>query len=676
MRAWALPLALLCSGLFHVHAMEAHHRQRANPIRKVVNMLKMMEKKVKEEGETRQKLFEKYMCYCKKTTEELTKSTATAEDQIPQLESSLKQATAMHQELSEELKMHKSDRSEAEEAVETAKSLREKERHAFNKESSESKANVAALRKAITAIDKGVNGFLQTSAVSVLKKLSLSLDMSTADRDLLSAYLTAGQGGREDQQYAPQSGEIFGILKQMLDEMEKELAEITKEETAAVANHEALIAAKKREIAAATKAIEGKTGRIGDLAVEKATLSDDLENTKEGLAEDTKFLADLSRSCGKTKTDWENYLGVQSEEKVAIADTIKMLNDDDALDLFKKTLPSSSAAMSFLQIPVTNQEVKQQVHRVLRSARNGDPRVDFVQLMLRGEKGGFDKVLQKIDDLRSNLGEEQKEDDSKRDFCNAEIDKTEDELKAQQRSISDTKTVIAETKDSLEQTIRDVAALMAGIKELDKQVAEATDTRKLEHLESVQSLTTNNAALQLLDVAMNRLNKFYNPQLYKAPPKTDALLVEVREHQQSSQEPPPNLGFKKQGEASGGVIQMLNALKAVLQKQITTMEMEEKDAQVDYEAFIEDCAEKRATDSKAIANKESAKAEAEATINKETADLKTQEKAEKSIKQELMDLHEDCDWFLKNFDLRKQARADESDSLAKAKAVLSGADYS
>merc|ERR1719217_1008365 len=82
--------------------------------------------------------------------------------------------------------------------------------------------------------------------------------------------------------------------------------------------------------------------------------------------------------------------------------------------------------------------------------------------------------------------------------------------------------------------------------------------------------------------------------------------------------PPPaaDLSFKKKGEESGGVIAMMDSLKADLDKEITEMEMEEKASQEDYEAMMSDAADKRSTDSKAITEKESAKAEIEAELQK------------------------------------------------------------
>merc|ERR1719158_1204797 len=119
--------------------------------------------------------------------------------------------------------------------------------------------------------------------------MTISMDMSSTDRNLLAAFLDSGA----TTSYVPQSGEIIGILKQLKDEMEKDLADTTATETSAIADHEALVAAKAKEIQAATEAIESKLGRISELGVELATMKNDLEDTGEALAEDKKFLADL-----------------------------------------------------------------------------------------------------------------------------------------------------------------------------------------------------------------------------------------------------------------------------------------------------------------------------------------------------------------------------------------------
>merc|ERR1719359_2064529 len=108
-----------------------------------------------------------------------------------------------------------------------------------------------------------------------------------------------------------------------------------------------------------------------------------------------------------------------------------------------------------------------------------------------------------------------------REWCLKEFDTSEDKDKELKRAISNLETQIAETEENIATVTDELAALEKGIRELDKMVAEATDTRKDEHALFVQTSAENNAALQLLDVAKNRLNKFYNPAVYKPPPKRE-----------------------------------------------------------------------------------------------------------------------------------------------------------
>merc|ERR1719247_2862950 len=147
--------------------------------------------------------------------------------------------------------------------------------------------------------------------------------------------------------------------------MEKDLAEMEQTEAAAISEFQGLVAAKEKEIAAATKAIEEKTKRVGDVSVELANLKEDFDDTSAQLETDSKLLADSVKACDAKTKAHELALKTRSEELLAISDTIKMLNDDDALDLFKKTLPSASAA-SFLDKGGSPTEVRQQALSVLR----------------------------------------------------------------------------------------------------------------------------------------------------------------------------------------------------------------------------------------------------------------------------------------------------------------------
>merc|ERR1719421_2164721 len=121
---------------------------------------------------------------------------------------------------------------------------------------------------------------------------------------------------------------------------------------------------------------------------------------------------------------------------------------------------------------------------------------------------------------------------------------------------------------------------------------------------------------------------------------------------------------------------MIDLLRKDLKTEMTEMETEEKLAQEDYEKFMADSAEKRAADSKAIEDKEAAKAGLAADLVSMEEDKKAKGAELLATTEALSNLHLECDWLLKNFELRKEARAGEVESLKNAKAVLSGADYS
>merc|ERR1719424_2270587 len=176
--------------------------------------------------------------------------------------------------------------------------------------------------------------FMQTPTASVVLRVARE-----KQQDDVMSFLSGTD------QYAPASGEIVGILKTMHDEMTADAAAEKATEEAAIKAYDALMAAKTKEVNALTKAIEEKMTRVGELAVEIVQMKNDLGDTAEALVEDKKFLADMEKNCATKTAEWDVIVKTRNEELLALADTIKVLNDDDVLELMKKTLPGSAAFM-------------------------------------------------------------------------------------------------------------------------------------------------------------------------------------------------------------------------------------------------------------------------------------------------------------------------------------------
>merc|ERR1719428_855516 len=220
--------------------------------------------------------------------------------------------------------------------------------------------------------------------------------------------------------------------------------------------------------------------KIGNLGVSIAKMKNDLEDTAEGLEEDKKFLADMEKKCETAQADFEANEKARGEELLALADTIKILNDDDALELFKKTLPSAS----FLQLQESETSLQKRALQMIRSAQKIKGKasramgLEFIGLALQGKKAGFEKVIKLMDEMVVFLKKEQEDDDHKKEYCGAQLDIAEDKKKELDRTISDHEKAIAETEEGISTIKDEIKVLEDSIAALDKSVAEATAQRK------------------------------------------------------------------------------------------------------------------------------------------------------------------------------------------------------
>jgi septal ring factor EnvC (AmiA/AmiB activator) len=652
-------------------------------------MLESMQKKVTEEGEQERKLYDKFMCYCKNSKGDLAASISGANTKIPQVSSDIKTSEEQKVQLEEDLKQHQADRAAAKDAMASSTAIREKESAAFAKEKAEYDANIAAVKSAVKAIGRGMaGGFLQTPSAQVLRQLvASSQNMVDMDRQEVAAFLEGG--AKQGAEYTPSGGEVTGILKSMSDDMEKNLAEATKDEKDAINVYEALISAKTKEVQALTKSIETKMTRVGELGVSIVQMKNDLSDTEAGLIEDQKFLAGMDKNCKTKEAEWQDIVKTRSQELVAIAETIKILNDDDALDLFKKALPGTSA--SFVQVKMGDAaeraralslivEAKRKYSTSLAQIR---PNLDFIAMAIQGKKIGFEKVIKMIDEMVANLKNEQQDDDDKSEYCAKQLDFSEDKKKGLEQTVSDLETQIANNEEALATTKEDIKILEKSIKDLDKAVAEATEQRKDEHEEFTELMASDSAAKELLLLAKNRLAKFYNPKLYKAPPKVEepeAMFAQIslHVHHKDAPAPPPETfgAYSKKSEESGGVVAMLDLLIKDLEKEITYAETTEENAQKMYEETMKESAFKRAQDSKALTDKGATQASLETDIESRKESRVGAGKDLMATEAYISSLHAECDWLMKYYDVRKEARSGEVDALKQAKAVLSGASFS
>merc|ERR1719421_1878012 len=443
---------------------------------------------------------------------------------------------------------------------------------------------------------------------------------------------------------------------------------------------------KTEEIAAAGKAIETKTARSGTVAVETVQAKADLEKTTKAVEEDTEFKANLAKNCAVKQKEWDERCKLRAQEIEAISDTIKMLNSDDALELFKKTIPS--AAASFVQTSATTRtrsrmQMRTQMRRakdLIQGAMSSDKahsvKKHLMLLALKSGMGGFEKVVGMVDGMVGVLEEEQVQDDKQDVWCLDELDKAAEEIKATETDLEQVRAAIDEGRDGVAGVASEIEAIKAGLVELDKSVAEATEQRKKEHQEYIDSAAMNQATVELIGMAKNRMNKFYNPTLYKEPEKKDEddffAQVAVR---RAAPGPAPEMpsGEYKKSESSSGVIAMMDDMINDVEDDMSEGKRDEEEAQKDYEEEMNDAATKRSDDSKLIVTKEGEKAE-KTTKLEENKELKRTKADQLDVMEAKQDnLHKTCDFLLAEYAKLKEERLKEEEGLKASKQVLAGA---
>jgi len=661
-----------------------------------VTLMQDMQKEIEAEGAKEKELYDKFMCFCSGGAEELAKTSADAGSAAESLSSKAEEETAEKAGLEGDLTKHEADRTAATSDLAKATAIRGKENSEYEADMADQKANYESISGAIPALETslGASSFLQSPGKKQLRKaVEMSQSISGFEKKTMVAFL-------EGKDQSPGSDQIVGILKSMKDEMESTMKSTETAEEEAVKGFAELKAAKDKEIELASEAIEVKTKRVGELAVSIVQSTDGAEDATKEKANADKTLATLDEQCKTKQTEYAASSKTRSEEISAISEAISILNDDDALDVFKKAGAASLVQLTkdhqtgFLQTAKGPQKLQKAagiVAAVLkRHKSHGLAFLSFtMQQKLRPANKGavdFTAITKMIDGMIEVLTAEQADDTKHKTWCGSELASSADESAANAQKISSLESAATESADEIATLAEDIAGHTTSIETLDKDVATATTMRKDEHAEYLETVQLTEAAIQLIGKAKNRLQKFYNPALYVAattppPAADDAIIaklsfVQVNAVKNLLAEAPEAPALYQQSPKSGGVMALMDMLTGELKQSLGEAEHTEKTAQGDYTELMTESQESRAADVKSVTDKSAAKADMEGKLValKESKAL-TLEEAQ-NIAGYIAELHGSCDFILENFALRADARTSEIEGLKSAKAVLAGASYS
>jgi len=474
-------------------------------------------------------------------------------------------------------------------------------------------------------------------SVDSLKKVMERAHLEPSQRIAMEAFLAQPASAGS---YASQSGAIFGILEQMKETFETNLAQSQKDEKEAVAEYEDLKAGKTQEIQSAENMVESQTQELAVTQEANAAAKQNLKDTKSALAADTAFLTDLKERCANADAEFEERSKTRSEEIKAISETIGILNSDESHDLMASTL-------GFVQKDTS----RSRAQRLLRAAAAKTGSTQLAALAMTVALDAFKKVQQAIDEMVTALKAEMQDEVEHRDFCTKELAENDQQQAIAQDSLADLSAQIGDTTSTIDTLSKELESATGQIAEMKVQIQRASEDRELENADFQATVQDQRAVQQILQRALDRLKQFYGDQ--------SLLQVRTRTHQEpGAAAPPPPEGFKeyKKNKKSGGVMGLIQDIL----DEAHTMEMDalraEADSQAAYEAFVKDSNNSISTLNQAVTDKTERKAAAQAELIAAKNDhTKTLDDAER-LNAKKQTLHASCDFVLNNFEARQGRR--------------------
>jgi len=592
----------------------------------------------------------------------------------------------------------KKDLAQNLESQKDAEALREKQAEAYEGEKTEGEQCIGALEAAIgilTGAGEGKKkGFLETmqeaqllsvaaGVRSVLREPQVAMAVSRENLELIRRFVARpeefvsakpGHGLQFVQNphgdYAPQSGQIQGVLKGLYDSFTADLEKANAKEAGSVKSHEALMETKKKEQDSFETTLEKLEMDQADTNKKLSDSKTERDDAKEQLKADEIFFASTKDNCKTKAKQWSERSRLRTEELLGVQNGIAILTSPEA----KETFDASSKAF-FLQKDSIVQDGVSHKHRAkayakLRLLATKFRNVELAELAAEVKIGGhFDKIIPMIDNMMALLRREEQEDIAHRDKC---LDKTRENKNTMQdlgHSIDKAKKELKRNEDDEDEIKSEIESLEDEMKESKKTIKEQKDERSDELDAFKEAHQDDLDAVALLDKAIVALSKFY---------KNNKIPLGFVQRADPDEDEAPEVNFQGGGsgrkDESSGIIAILTMIKEDIEKELADAAKADGAGAIFFgknKAALEETLSAQEK-SRGQAKKSLAELQAKMADTTEYKDAKDSDlDAEKETKKALDD---DCGWIETDFDKRRDARKAEMEGLVEAQTYLMGVD--
>lgn len=698
------------------------------PIQRVVHLLKDMSQQLEKEAKNDQELYEELQCWCKTNDKEKTQAVKDAEAKIAELEAEIESRAGRQGELLTTVAQLRKEIDANIASLAKARKVREEEQKDFTESQKDLIQSIASLKQAVVVLSKqntsllemppelkvsikailhnagqlhrafsvakgGLDddvpvknaAFLQTGAMAEFMDAlqdpttSQIMDTNMANRILATA-LTQESAKQPAgyKSYNNRSGQIFGIIQSMLEEFQNKATEAEKAETQAQIEFLQLENAKTREIASAEKQHEDKKAEAGDNGKKLADAKEELTNIREIYSSDKAFLRNLEVQCQNIDHQFAQRQKTRSDEIAGISEALAMLVDDDNREQLQKT--------TFLQISESQEhaDLRARVIHVLETPDIGTADMEAIwkgrnaptkklsALVAKSSLDSFKKVKAAMDQMIADLKTQQEEENKHKDFCNAEFTSNKVSTRDTTYKKEDLNTKIENLDNQITVANEEIKKATSEIARLEVEIKKASEDREKENKEFQTEVNDQRATQQILQKVLARLNVFYGKSKKASVPKTSALQANII-FTQTKQQPPKSFGTYKENRGGSPVIALINKIVADSKAAEAEAVSDEKSSQLGYESFVNDSNQNIANLNRLINQKSDAIASDKEDKDQAKSDFDFSVRELEKLAAYKADLHQSCDFLLKNFELRQNARTQELEAIAQAKSILSGA---
>merc|ERR1719388_291560 len=644
-----------------------------------------MKAELETEMEDDKEVYEKLVCWCETGTKEKTKAIEEGEANIASLEASIEEYTAKLAELKELLGNTKDEKNKNWDALNKASAMRMKENGEFHSTEKELMLAIASAKQALVVLSEQHPEFAQIRRV--VKTLESLPDKWVAESSLSGSQVVTFKGFLQKapkatsfltipgmQSYAPQSGQIVGIIKQLKEEFEKDLKELQEGEAKAVDEFTTMKAAKEGEMDAGTKQIEQADADFAEFSEKKAQAEEELADTEEQVATDKTFLANLKKKCAAADKEFAARSKARLEEIKGVTDTIAFLDSDEAHAMFDKTVNTAfvqeskrkETSISFEKVQEKMKRRKAVDSLMALAQRTQSPRIAL--LVTSARLDAFTEVLAEIDKMIAELKTQQADEVKERDWCIAELNKNNLTLEEKYDEQANLMAKEEDLKSTIEQLTKAIAEKKAEISDMQTEMKRGSEDREAANADYQQTVMDQRITQEILQKASDRMKAVYALLQKRAAPHTQTSATDT-----DPGNGPARFGKYEQNAGGKKVIAMIEEVIAESKKTEAEAIAGEQDSQQAYENYMKDSNKSIMEYTKAISNMESDLAKAKEELVRTKEDLAANSVELEDLHATEASLHKSCDYLLKNFEVRQAARLDEIDGLNEAKAILSGA---